>query len=75
MPSPRDAILVLMLAWPDVAVAEMTLAAALAPDLGAPTIPVVDPHAGLVSLDKALDAARNASRDQDPSGDECSTAW
>jgi hypothetical protein len=75
MPSSDDASIVLMLAWPDVALAEMTLASAIAPDVRPLTIPAVEAHAALTSLDRAIEAARTTSRQQDPNGSLCSAPW
>jgi hypothetical protein len=72
MPTPGDAVLVLMLAWPDVALAEMTVASALAPDVRPLSIPVVEAHVALADLDRAVAAARSSSRHQAPNGSVCS---
>jgi hypothetical protein len=75
LPSPDSASVVLMLAWPDVALAEMTLASPLAPDVRPLLSPVVEAHVALADLDRAVAAARTSSRQQDPNGLLCRAPW
>lgn len=75
LPPDGDPGIGLVLTWSGVALSEMTLASALAPDVRPILVPQVEAHAALTNLEGALSAARTTSRQVDPLGGQCGVIW